>query len=109
MNRAKLMGLSAMIPATWASDGNVKRSQPSTPAELRRRATSLRAQALELEADQLIRGHRLRRGLPERDGLEEFKRASQAASVARARGDWGLAATLDRVAEHEAEAAALGL
>jgi HK97 family phage prohead protease len=109
--RARKMGLTHLVPAAWNKDGTTStgRSRSATPAELRQRATSLRAQALELEGEQLIRRDRLRRGLPEHDGIERFRRASQAASAARARGDLALARTFDRVAEHEAEAAALGL
>jgi hypothetical protein len=109
MNRAKAMGLASMIPATWASDGNLKRSRPSSPSELRARAAALRGRAVELEGEQMIRRDRLRRGLPAHDGIERFRRASGMAAEARSRGDWAMARTFDAVAESEAEFAALGL
>jgi HK97 family phage prohead protease len=75
--RARKMGLTHLVPTAWNKDGSTGRSKPSTPSELRVHAAALRGRAVELEAEELVRRDRLRRGLPERDGIDCYRRASR--------------------------------
>lgn len=109
MARARKLGLSHLIPSSWASDGALRSSSPLTSAELRARAVSLISQATEMEAEALIRRERKRSGLAEVDSIAEFRRYAGMAAEARSRGDDAAAATYARIAEQEALAAASGL
>jgi uncharacterized protein len=98
IKNAKRLGAMDLIPDTWASDGSLKRSRPSTPAELRRRGRLQISKAAEAELLEL------RRGMPPTafDRREAIRRTSRMATAARRRGDWRLAHTLDRSLEIEA-------
>lgn len=105
MKNARRLGATDLIPDTWAADGSLKRSRPSSPTELRRRAAVLRSKAAEGELRELARG------LPPTawDRREALRVTGRIATDARLRGDRRMARALDAAEATEVEAQALGL
>ncbi len=110
LRNAKRLNAMDLIPDSWnTSDGSLKRSRPSTVAELRVRASGAKLRQLEAEVAEESRIARRHRGDTERDRAERLWQASRMAAEARSRGDFRGARAWSLAQESEPRAQSLGL